>query len=201
MQAVVAPRPSHRRRPLLLLLCLGLTGCDLGGEASYPLARYKHQTAPQYRQSSSIFGTGSADSGGPAAQNAAIGVDNRLWRAALETVSFMPLVSADATSGVIITDWYSAPNAPNQRQKVNVYILGRELHAESLRVSVFRQQRSSDGTWADAPSAGNAATDLENAILTRARQISALGVNGADLQLAYVGQSLGGLIVPAADGG
>lgn len=172
MQAILAPRPFHRRRPLLLLLCLGLAGCDLGGEASYPLARYKHQTAPQYRQSSSIIGT---DSGGPAAQ-AAIGVDNRLWRAALETVSFMPLVSADATSGVIITDWYAAPNAPDQRQKVNVYILGRELHAESLRVSVFRQQRSSDGTWADAPSAGNAATDFENAILTRARQISALGI-------------------------
>lgn len=86
----------------------------------------------------------------------------------------MPLVSADATSGVIITDWYAAPNAPNQRQKVNVYILGREPRAESLRVSVFRQQRGSDGTWADAPSAANAVTDFENAILTRARQQSAL---------------------------
>ena len=174
VQTAVAPRPFHRRRPFLLLLCLGLVGCGLGGEASYPEPRYRHQNAPVYRQSS-IFGPSVPDSGAPAASNAAIGVDNRLWRAALETVSFMPLVSADATSGVIITDWYAAPNAPNQRQKVNVYILGRELHAESLRVSVFRQQRSSDGTWADAPSVGNAVTDFENAILTRARQMSALG--------------------------
>ncbi len=185
MRAVVAPRRFHRRRPLLLLLCLGLAGCDLGGEASYPLARYKHQTAPQYPQSSPIFGTDSADSGGPAAPHAAIGADNRLWRAALETVSFMPLVSADATSGVIITDWYAAPNAPNQRQKVNVHILGRELRAESLRVSVVRQQRSGDGTWTDAPSAGNAATDFENAILARARQISALGNTRFGQLLAY----------------
>ncbi len=175
MQALVASRPSpRRRRPFLLLLCLGLVGCDLGGDASYPLPRYKHQTAPQYRRSSSIYGTGATDSGGSAASNAAIGVDNRLWRAALETVSFMPLVSADAVSGVIITDWYSAPNAPNERQKVNVYILGREPRAESFRVSVFRQQRGSGGTWVDAPAAGNAVTDFGNAILARARQLSSL---------------------------
>jgi hypothetical protein len=174
VQVVVAPRPFHRRRPFLLLLCLGLTGCDLGGDASYPQPRYRHQTAPQYRQSSAIFGSISTDGGGPVAPNATIGVDNRLWRAALETVSFMPLVSADATSGVIITDWYAAPNAPNERQKVNVYILGRELRADSLRVSVFRQQRGSDGAWADAPAADKAATDFASAILTRARQVSML---------------------------
>jgi hypothetical protein len=143
------------------------------------VARQKHQGAPHYKQSASVLGAGGVEGSISAGQSSRVGVDNRLWRAALETVSFMPLVSADATSGVVITDWYSAPNAPNQRQKVNVYILGRELRSDSLRVSVFRQQRGSDGSWADAPPAGDVATEFENEILTRAQQISALGDSGA----------------------
>jgi uncharacterized protein DUF3576 len=131
---------------------------------------------PLYHEPPSVFDASS--SGAAAPQGATVGDNNRLWRAALETVSFMPLVSANATSGVIITDWYSAPNAPDQRQKVNAYILGRELRPENLRVSVFRQQRGSDGTWADTP-ADKAAVDFQNAILTRARQISELA-NPAD---------------------
>ena len=163
------------RLPLAFFLGLGLAGCDLGGDANYPVARQRHQGAPHYQQSASVFGAGGVEGSISAAQSGRVGVDNRLWRAALETVSFMPLVSADATSGVVITDWYSAPNAPNQRQKVNVYVLGRELRSDSLRVSVFRQQRGSDGTWTDAPSAGDVATEFENEILTRAQQISAIG--------------------------
>ena len=187
MRAATAKRMSCcRRLPVPLFLCLGLVGCDLGGEANYPVARQKHQGAPHYNQSASIFGAGGVNASISTEQSGRVGVDNRLWRAALQTVSFMPLVSADATSGVVITDWYSAPNAPNQRQKVNVYILGRKLRAESLRVSVFRQQRGSDGNWADAPPAGDVATEFENEILTRAQQISTLGTTGVDLQLAHV---------------
>jgi hypothetical protein len=166
---------SRRHLAVPFLLCLVLAGCDLGGEANYPVARQKHQGAPHYQQSASVFGAGGVEGSISVAQSGRVGVDNRLWRAALETVSFMPLVSADATSGVVITDWYSAPNAPNQRQKVNVYVLGRELRAESVRVSVFRQQRGSDGSWADSPAAGDVATEFENEILTRAQRISALG--------------------------
>ena len=175
MQAVMAPRSFHRRGPLLLLLCLGVAGCDLGGEASYPLPRYQHQNAPVYRQSATVFDANGSDSSAPPRSSPTIGADNRLWRAALETVSFMPLVSANASSGVIITDWYAAPNAPDQRQKVNVYVLGRELRAESLRVSVFRQQRGSDGAWTDTPTPSDTAARFENDILMRAQKISALG--------------------------
>jgi hypothetical protein len=160
---------------LLLLLCLGLAGCSLGGDASYPLPRSRHQNTPVYRQSPTVFDARNADSSAPPQSSPTIGADNRLWRAALETVSFMPLVSVNASSGVIITDWYAAPNAPDQREKVNVYVVGRELRAESLRVSVFRQERSSDGAWTDTPTPSDTATRFENDILTRARRISALG--------------------------
>jgi len=178
---VADQRLSSLRSALLIFPCLGLAACDLGGDSSYPQARFRHQTAPHYSHAPSVLGPGGVDVGGSSAENATIGTDNRLWRAALETVSFMPLVSADSTGGVIITDWYSAPNAPDKRQKVNVYILGRELRAGSLRVSVFRQQRGDAGTWVDAPAADDAATAFGNAILARAQQLSALDPLGSGI--------------------
>lgn len=102
--------------------------------------------------------------------NIDIGVNSFLWRASLDTISFMPVTSADPFGGVIITDWYTPPQAPNERFKVNVYILGRALRADGIRAAVFRQQQAAAG-WVDAPVAPNTATDIENAILTRARQL------------------------------
>jgi len=114
-------------------------------------------------------------SGGKNTNPASIGVNAYLWRATLDTISFMPLVSADPFGGVIITDWYTPPQTPNERFKVNIYILGRALRADGVRASVFRQTNDL-GTWADAPVALNTSTDLENAILTRARQLRMSGV-------------------------
>jgi hypothetical protein len=114
----------------------------------------------------SIFGGDSSSQGG-----GGIGVNSYLWRASLDTLSFMPLSSADPFGGVIITDWYAPPDAPDDRFKVNIYILDRQLRADGLRATVFRQKRMADGRWADSPVDAQTHTDLENAILTRARQL------------------------------
>jgi hypothetical protein len=100
-----------------------------------------------------------------------ISVNSFLWRAALDTLSFMPLASADPFGGVIITDWYSPPDAPVERFKVNVFILDRHLSSDGIRAAVFRQKREADGRWVDSPVSGSTQTDLENAILARARQL------------------------------
>ena len=71
-----------------------------------------------------------------------LGVNSYLWHATLDTLSFMPLSSADPFGGVVITDWYSAPEAPNERMKVTVYILDRSLRADGLKVAVFRQTKA-----------------------------------------------------------
>jgi hypothetical protein len=86
----------------------------------------------------------------------------------------MPIVSADPFGGVILTDWYSPPETPNERFKVNLYILDRQLRADGVRVSVFRQQRvngAQGGTWSDAGVNNETASRLEDTILTRARQL------------------------------
>jgi hypothetical protein len=100
-----------------------------------------------------------------------IGVNSFLWRATLDTISFMPLASADPFGGVIITDWYSPPATPEERFKVNIFILGRQLRADGVRAAVFRQGRTADGGWVDQTVDKSTQTDLENAILTRARQL------------------------------
>ncbi len=100
-----------------------------------------------------------------------ISINPFLWRAALDTISFMPIASADPFGGAIITDWYAPPETPEERFKINLLILGKELHSGGVKLTVFRQSRDESGNWADAPIENNTALDLENVILTRAREL------------------------------
>jgi hypothetical protein len=100
-----------------------------------------------------------------------LGVNAYLWHASLDTLRFMPLASADPYGGVIITDWYSAPQDPSERLKVTVYILDRRLRADGIKIAVFRQTKTAAGTWADAATNPDTANKLEDAILTRAREL------------------------------
>jgi hypothetical protein len=114
------------------------------------------------------------DSGG-----GGIGVNSFLWRASLDTVAFMPVSSADPFGGVILTDWYENPDTPGERFKLTIYILDRQLRADGVRVSVFKQTKEGSG-WHDAKVAADMGTNIENAILTRARElrVAQLGTPG-----------------------
>jgi hypothetical protein len=107
----------------------------------------------------------------PAEGAASVSVNGYLWRATLDTLSFMPLASADPYGGVIITDWYANPEKPDERFKATVYILDARLRADGLNVAIFKQNRDASGNWVDAPAAAQTETDFENSILTRARQL------------------------------
>jgi hypothetical protein len=102
-------------------------------------------------------------------ENTDLGVNSYLWRASLDTISFMPMASADPFGGVILTDWYSPTENSKERLKVNIFILDKQLRSDGLRVSVFRQERDSSGHWSDRPVDPQAVKDLENTILARAR--------------------------------
>ena len=121
---------------------------------------------------------GAKVSTGPDGSPTAIGVNSYLWRATLDTLSFMPLASADPYGGVVITDWYTNPEKPDERFKVTVYILDSRLRADGLNVAVFKQNRDASGNWIDAPSASQTETDFENAILTKARQLRLSNLKG-----------------------
>jgi len=104
-------------------------------------------------------------------EKARLPVNKYLWQGALDTVSFLPLASTDPFTGVIATDWGSTPQAPGERFKVTVYILSPALSAASLKVAVYRETRNEAGTWVPAEVSADTALKLEDAILTRARQI------------------------------
>ena len=107
-----------------------------------------------------------------------LGVNSYLWHASLDTLSFLPLVSADPFGGVIISEWYVAPSSPDERLKVTVYIMDRALRADGLKVVVFRQVKAGVA-WQEAQPSPDTAHKLEDSILTRARE----------LRLATLGQT------------
>ena len=112
-----------------------------------------------------------------ASQVTTIGVNAYLWKAALETLSFAPLVEADSNGGVIVTDWYANPGSPNERVKVTVTILDRDLRADALRVAAQRQVLQS-GQWLEAPVSAATVQKLEEIILTRARDLRRTTITG-----------------------
>ena len=105
-----------------------------------------------------------------ASQVTAIGVNSYLWRATLETLSFMPLNQADSAGGVIVTDWYANPQNPGERVKVSVSILDQDLRADALRVAASREVLQG-GTWVAAPVQAATVQKLEDIILTKARDL------------------------------
>ena len=161
------------------LLSITLGACS-GGQVLTPRKRQAGEIGKQYEEVNprdSLFGesgiqfgndpkkqAGTAGSGG-------IGVNSYLWRACLDTIAFMPVTSADPFGGVIITDWYAPSETPAERFKLNVYVLGRALRADGIRVSIFRQIDDGAGNWRDAAAEQGADRKLEDAILTRARQL------------------------------
>lgn len=131
----------------------------------------------------SIFGSGTANTSRATSENLGpedkgnIGVNQYLWRATLDTLSFLPITSADPYGGVVITDWYANPEKPNERLKATVYILDTRLRADGISASVFKEQLV-NGAWQTAAVSPDTNVALENAILSKAR----------DLRLATIDQ-------------
>jgi hypothetical protein len=154
---------------LLLLFTLAACTDSPTVDPTYP----QSQKSGRFKKGESIFGDGGLDLFGGKKKDekgSGIGVNAYLWRAALDSLSFMPMTSADPFGGTIITDWHSPGNVVDERLKANVIILDRQLRADSVRVSLFRQVRSGE-EWVDAPVPQNAERQLEDTILTRAREL------------------------------
>ncbi|MFA5592984.1 MAG: DUF3576 domain-containing protein [Micavibrio sp.] len=171
---------STRSGLFILLLASGLlaiTACSsYRGEAKYPSGHDRTTTGGDiYGERESIFGKGGLNIlGGKDKEkndgSSGIGVNSYLWRASLDTVSFMPLSSADPFGGVIITDWYIAEEKPNERFKLNIFILDKQLRSDGIKVKLFRQLQKS-GKWVDTAVTEGTEAQMEDAILTRARQL------------------------------
>lgn len=167
------------KKTLILSSCVCLSvlvaGCaGIKTEAKYPTGYDRGVADNIYEKPDSIFGKDGLkilkDKDDAEANGAGIGVNGYLWRAALDTVSFMPLASADPFGGVILTDWYDPEDGKNERFKLNVLILDKKLSANGVQVKVFKQVKQ-NGSWQDVQPSASMGRDLEDTILTRARQM------------------------------
>lgn len=168
---------TRRRQLLAAALVAGLAACGpLTFEDDYPTTS---TTADEesgsifdlFRSNDTNIATAAGADGASVIIRGGLGVNSLLWQASLDTLSFMPLASADPQGGVIITDWYNDPAASDERVKVNLVISGRELRADALRVNLFRENFVG-GKWVGTAASSKAARQLENIILTRARDLS-----------------------------
>lgn len=158
------------RLSFIFFLTLGLVGCS----SEYEQKSISTSSSDERRDEDlgKFLGEDTLRFGGPKKreqEDTGLGVNSHLWRAALDTISFMPIASADPFGGVIITDWFSPPNNPQERLKVNVFILDRQLRSDGLKVSVFRQELRKNGGWVDSSVSQQTIKELEETILTRAR--------------------------------
>lgn len=158
------------------MMLLVLTGCSFFSNADKKAEYPKSPEDTRRDRVGSLTGEGGLNifggknSGEDSSGSAGIGINSYLWRASLDTLSFMPLVSADPFGGVIITDWYEDPAVKGERFKVNLLILGKSLRSNAIKLTVFKQTNKSGG-WRDAAVNEKVARDLENKILTRARSL------------------------------
>jgi Domain of unknown function (DUF3576) len=169
-------------------IVIGLVGCS-GAEVEVPEAyrtenneRIRDQYGTVWGDGESLFqrGTGrfARQDGVDGGAGGGIGVNAYLWRASLETIDFLPLAQADPFGGVIITDWYSPPETPDERFKLNIYILDTVLRADGIKVAVFRQISGENG-WRDATVDPQTATRIEDNILSRARELRIAALNAS----------------------
>ncbi|MBA3812939.1 MAG: DUF3576 domain-containing protein [Alphaproteobacteria bacterium] len=155
---------------LILTFALSLSGC----ESEFIKPEMRTETTEDRRDQGlgKFLGNDVLTFGGTKkreVEDTVLGVNTHLWRASLDTISFMPLASADPFGGVIMTDWYSPPESPHERLKINIFILDRQLRSDGLKVSLFRQEQNKAGQWRDQSVDPQTVRDLENAILSRAR--------------------------------
>ena len=166
-----------RKSILLLIICFALTGCSTTFDLPDWLDADKSREKYAERKARNDGGpTGKIQDGFKLFQGdvrdsgATIGVNALLWRASLDTISFMPLEEADPYGGIITTEWYNNPNKPDERYKITIYILDTRLRADAVRVSLFMQQNL-NGEWVNISTSEDTRLQLENSILTKARQM------------------------------
>ncbi len=160
---------------------LGLSACGNSQPTTATVNNPETQNLPGAQASANshpLFTLGGGKSNS-SQQGPGIQVNAYLWRATLDTLSFMPLASADPFGGVVITDWYSPPATPNERFKANAYILSQQMNANAIQVTLFHQVLQ-NGQWADAAVDPNTVSGLEDRILSRAADLRAAAENTND---------------------
>lgn len=171
----MTPRRRNVWATAALVAVLAAAGCAHKNEAGAGQAPTSRTAEDTGHGGWSPFG-GGGDRAQRRREQQSIGVNSLLWRAALDTIGFMPITLTDSFGGEILTDWYADPRTPNERFKMQVFILDTRLRADAVKVSVFKQVQGPNG-WVDAAVNADTATQIEDAILAKARELRLATLN------------------------
>jgi len=95
---------------------------------------------------------------------------NSLWRASLDTIDFMPLLTADYGGGIIVTDWFTGTDDANKAIKISIQFLSNEIRADALNIKVFKKNCDTNKNCKIINSEGELNSELKLAILKKAAQ-------------------------------
>lgn len=159
----------------LVVMTLIMTGCSKNPAPGQGAEPPSDKEDVRFDNLGKLFGEDAFKFGGDREDpeiTSGIGVNTFLWQASLDTVSFIPIQSADPFGGLILTEWHSTPDLPNERVKINILILGRRLRTDGIKAKIFKQVRAHENAeWKDVTVDPQTVVDLEDTILTRAREL------------------------------
>ncbi len=116
---------------------------------------------------------------------------NYLWRATLDTIDFMPLVSANYSGGIVITDWYSENNNQGESIKISVRFLSNDIRADALDVKVFLKQCDQNLNCVVSENRGKLSNELMASILKKAARYEKVGIETNKKKKPYRNIELG----------
>lgn len=164
---------------------LGLSSCKNGGffppsekstssvrkQSEYPQTRNEEQLEKMGKiGGDGLFNKLLGFGGSSKSSDGTISVDGYLWRAVVDSTYKFPIERIEPKYGILLTDWYTLPSKPGYRYKLNVYITSDRLHADSIKVSAFKQTKVG-ADWADSGHAESLARMIEERILFKARAL------------------------------
>lgn len=172
-------RLSFRLAPALAaaLAVLAVGACSSSGQKGPGAGTVSEPGGPRATESKLPVGVRRTYAkGGTTGGRARVNVNQFAWQASLDAIAFMPIKTSDPYGGLIATDWYRPTTSPKERLRVNILVGGPQLSSDVVRVTVFKQIQGPRGAWKPIKVNPRTATDLENVILSRARQ-ARLGAN------------------------
>lgn len=159
------------KKNLLITMIVLISGCSQNHNLDYSYPKSKEQLEDE--RVGKLSGDGINIVGGKLKRSPGsngIGVNSYLWRATLDVVYKLPLITVDPFGGTILTDWQQVPGIPNERYKLNIAIISSELRSDGLRVHAFTEQKQGS-KWVKIKTNPSFSQAIEEKILYKAREI------------------------------
>ena len=154
----------------IFFLLFGCKGGKLPGSDARKIPYDPKERVKRNLEQGKGFRLNNAIGGNKGGGNFEFASSNELWRASLDVIDFMPLASANYSGGMIITDWYSDNNNPNESLKITIRFLTNEIRSDALNIKIFYKNCENLNKCTISEKSGTLSKELKKEILKLATQ-------------------------------